>query len=72
MFCECLTMSSNLGFSNIIQDSIGGIRISIEKNTSEGKPTGMVVVGAATLWIPLSAEKVFKFLTDPTQRFKDH
>jgi hypothetical protein len=46
--------------------------VSIEKNTSEGKPTGMVVAGPATIWIPLSAEKVLKFLTDPTQRFKVH
>jgi sugar lactone lactonase YvrE len=73
IFCECLTMSSNyLEFPNLIQDSIGGVRVSIEKNTSEGKPSGMVVDSAASLWIPLSVEKVFKFLTDPIQRFKVH
>ncbi|AET02340.1 hypothetical protein MTR_8g039330 [Medicago truncatula] len=57
MFCKCLTMSSSLEFPNLIQDI---------------KPTCIVVAGAATLWIPLSAEKVFKFLTNPTQRFKVH
>jgi len=65
-------MSSKLDFPNLIQGSIGGIRVSIEKNTSEGKPNGMVVAGVATLWIPLSSEKVFKFLIDTTQRFKVH
>jgi len=46
-------MSSYLDFPNLTQDSTGGIKVSIEKNISEGKPTGMVVAGASTLWIPL-------------------
>lgn len=68
MFCECLTMTGQLEFQHLSLDSIGGVRVSVRKTTSTGQPNGMVVAAATTLWLPLSADKVFEFLRDPTKR----
>ncbi|CAK8533043.1 unnamed protein product [Lathyrus sativus] len=70
MFCESLSLESKLNFQSLIEESIGGISISIDTNAREGKPNGTIICATSTLFIPLPADKVFEFLIDHTKRFK--
>lgn len=67
MFCECLTMSNQMKFTQKTLNVIGGIRLSI-RETGIGEPNGMVIVAASTIWLPQPSDKVIEFLTDPIKR----
>lgn len=70
MFCESLALKSKLNFQSLIEESVGGISISVDTSPRKGKPNGTIICATSTLLIPLPADKVFEFLIDHTQRFK--
>lgn len=72
IFCESLTMSSNLDCPHLNMENNSGVRVSIRKNTNLGQPNGMIVVAATSLWLPLHYMKVFEFFTDDKRRAQVH
>nr|XP_011469296.1 PREDICTED: homeobox-leucine zipper protein HDG11-like [Fragaria vesca subsp. vesca] len=67
-FCGMLSMSGKLDFPQLSEMKNSGVRVNIRKSIEPGEPSGMVVVAATSLWLPLHSQDVFNFFTNEQTR----
>ncbi|KAI4295323.1 hypothetical protein L6164_035380 [Bauhinia variegata] len=65
-FSEMLNMSGKQDCPEA--KSSHGVQVSVCRNTEAGKPGGVIVSMATSLWLPLPYQAVFDFLKDETKR----
>lgn len=61
-------ISSSISHTWTTLSSDDSVRITTRKNTEPGLPSGVVVSGATSLWLPVPPQRLFEFLRDERMR----
>ncbi|KAJ8465315.1 hypothetical protein OPV22_027867 [Ensete ventricosum] len=67
-FCANVGASNGHQWNTISGLNDVGVRVTIHKTTDAGRPDGVVLNAATSMWLPISAEKVFGFFKDERTR----
>lgn len=65
-FFANISSSANHTWTTLPSDD--SVRITTRKNTEPGLPSGVVVSGATSLWLPVPPHRLFEFLRDERMR----
>ncbi|KAK9950750.1 hypothetical protein M0R45_006221 [Rubus argutus] len=69
-FCGMLSMSGKLDFPQLSEVNNSGVRVNVRKSIEPGEPSGMVVIAATSLWLPLPSQDLFNFFTNEKTRMQ--
>lgn len=67
-FCANVGASNGHQWNTISGLNDVGVRVTIHKTTDAGRPDGIVLNAATSMWLPISSEKVFGFFKDERTR----
>ncbi|CAL9138047.1 unnamed protein product [Musa acuminata var. zebrina] len=67
-FCANVGASNGHQWNTISGLNDVGVRVTIHKTTDAGRPDGVVLNAATSMWLPISSEKVFGFFKDERTR----
>ncbi|CAL9080614.1 unnamed protein product [Musa textilis] len=67
-FCANVGASNGHQWNTISGLNDVGVRVTVHKTTDAGRPDGVVLNAATSMWLPLSSEKVFGFFKDERTR----
>ncbi|URD86588.1 Homeobox-leucine zipper protein [Musa troglodytarum] len=67
-FCANVGASNGYQWNTISGLNDVGVRVTVHKTTDAGRPDGVVLNAATSMWLPLSSEKVFGFFKDERTR----
>ncbi|RRT52322.1 hypothetical protein B296_00042861 [Ensete ventricosum] len=67
-FCANVGASSDHKWMNLSGSNDVGVRIALHQSSDAGQPSGGVLCAATSIWLPVSAERVFSLFKDERTR----
>ncbi|XP_018675467.2 homeobox-leucine zipper protein ROC8-like isoform X2 [Musa acuminata AAA Group] len=67
-FCANVGASNGHKWTTLSGVNDVGVRVTLHKNTDAGQPNGVVLSAATSIWLPISAERIFSFFKDERTR----
>ncbi|KAK1308013.1 Homeobox-leucine zipper protein ROC8 [Acorus calamus] len=67
-FCSSISASNGDRWTALSGSDDIGVRISVHKCTDPGRPNGVVLSAATSLWLPVPCQNVFNFFKDERTR----
>ncbi|KAJ8475760.1 hypothetical protein OPV22_019487 [Ensete ventricosum] len=71
-FCANVGASSDHKWMNLSGSNDVGVRIALHQSSDAGQPSGGVLCAATSIWLPVSAERVFSLFKDERTRTQWH
>ncbi|CAL9183055.1 unnamed protein product [Musa hybrid cultivar] len=71
-FCANVGASSDQKWTNLSGSNDVGVRVVLQKTIDAGQPSGVVLCAATSIWLPVSAERVFSLFKDERTRTQWH
>ncbi|KAI3464189.1 hypothetical protein Pfo_020852 [Paulownia fortunei] len=67
-FCSCINPSNGQQWTTLSGLNEFEVRATLHKSTDPGRPNGVVLSAAATIWLPIPPQNVFNFFRDERTR----
>ncbi|GAB4855309.1 hypothetical protein Ancab_023928 [Ancistrocladus abbreviatus] len=67
-FCSMLSMPDSSDIHQLPELTDIGVCLSVYQSTEPGRPSGVVISAASSLWLPAPPQSVFNYLMDHTMR----
>uniref|UniRef100_N1R4W9 Homeobox-leucine zipper protein ROC8 n=1 Tax=Aegilops tauschii TaxID=37682 RepID=N1R4W9_AEGTA len=72
-FCASLSASQQHRWTTLSGpgagvDDAAGVRVMVHRSTDPGQPSGVVLSAATSIWLPVSCDRVFAFVSDENTR----
>ncbi|CAL9117908.1 unnamed protein product [Musa textilis] len=71
-FCANVGASSDHKWMNLSGSNDVGVRVALQKSSDAGQPSGVVLCAATSIWLPVSADRVFSLFKDERTRTQWH